>query len=103
MGPPARTRRPLRPLRADEYVEVLYKLWEASWDDDAVLRDTERGIFADPAKIHEIDHVGDRYRVIGPHLSEPHRNGPRYSSRPGHRRGAVTTPQARRSNVHRRP
>jgi alkanesulfonate monooxygenase SsuD/methylene tetrahydromethanopterin reductase-like flavin-dependent oxidoreductase (luciferase family) len=23
---------------ADEYLEVLYKLWEGSWQDDAVLR-----------------------------------------------------------------
>jgi FMN-dependent oxidoreductase (nitrilotriacetate monooxygenase family) len=57
--------------RADEYVEVLYKLLEGSWEDDAVLRDTERGIYADPAKIHDIDHVGDHYDVVGPHLSEP--------------------------------
>jgi alkanesulfonate monooxygenase SsuD/methylene tetrahydromethanopterin reductase-like flavin-dependent oxidoreductase (luciferase family) len=26
--------------RADEYLRVLYKLWEGSWDDDAVVRDT---------------------------------------------------------------
>lgn len=57
--------------RADEYLEVTYKLWEGSWEDDAVLRDTERGIYADPAKIHPIHHVGKHYEVAGPHLSEP--------------------------------
>ena len=57
--------------RADEYLEVTYKLWEGSWEDDAVLRDTERGMYADPAKIHPINHVGKHYDVAGPHLSEP--------------------------------
>ena len=35
---------------ADEYMEVVYKLWEGSWEDDAVLRDRKRGIFTDPAR-----------------------------------------------------
>ena len=56
---------------ADEYLDVVYKLWEASWEDDAVLRDTERGIYADPAKVHPINHVGKHFNVAGPHLSEP--------------------------------
>jgi FMN-dependent oxidoreductase (nitrilotriacetate monooxygenase family) len=56
---------------ADEYIDVTYKLWEGSWEDDAVLRDRERGIYADPAKIHKINHVGNHYEVAGPHLSEP--------------------------------
>ncbi len=57
--------------RADEYLEVVYKLLEGSWEDDAVLRDVERRVYADPAKVHEIDHVGRYYDVVGPHLSEP--------------------------------
>ena len=57
--------------RADEYLDVTYKLWEGSWEDDAVLRDTKRRIYADPAKIHPINHVGKHYEVAGPHLSEP--------------------------------
>jgi FMN-dependent oxidoreductase (nitrilotriacetate monooxygenase family) len=58
--------------RADEYLEVLYKLLEGSWEDDAVIRDRERGVYADPAKIHDIDHSGPFYPdVVGPHLSEP--------------------------------
>mgnify|MGYP001057102896 CR=1 FL=1 len=56
---------------ADEYAEVVYKLWEGSWEDDAVRVDRVRGVYADPAKVHRIDHVGERYRVEGPHLSEP--------------------------------
>jgi FMN-dependent oxidoreductase (nitrilotriacetate monooxygenase family) len=57
--------------RADEYLEVIYKLLEGSWDDDAVVADRERGVYADPAKIHDIDHEGRFYDVVGPHLSEP--------------------------------
>jgi FMN-dependent oxidoreductase (nitrilotriacetate monooxygenase family) len=56
---------------AEEYLDVTCKLWEGSWEDDAVLRDTENGVYADPDKIHRIDHVGERYRVAGPHLCEP--------------------------------
>jgi long-chain alkane monooxygenase len=57
--------------RAHEYMEVLYKLWEGSWEDGAVLRDRAGGVYADPSKVHRIDHVGDYFRVAGPHLSEP--------------------------------
>ena len=56
---------------ADEFMEVCYKLWEGSWEDEAVVRDRERGVYADPAKVHEIAHVGKYFRVLGPHLSEP--------------------------------
>ncbi|GAA4557183.1 LLM class flavin-dependent oxidoreductase [Planotetraspora kaengkrachanensis] len=56
---------------AEEYLEVLYKLWEGSWEDGAVIRDVEARVYADPAKVHAIDHVGKHFRVAGPHLSEP--------------------------------
>jgi len=58
---------------ADEYLDVLYKLWEGSWDDDAVLADRYRGIYGDPAKIRPIDHEGAYYKVAGPHLTSPSR------------------------------
>ncbi|WP_343923171.1 LLM class flavin-dependent oxidoreductase [Rhodoglobus aureus] len=56
---------------ADEYLEVLYKLWEGSWEDDAVIRDRESGVFTDPSKVHDIDHRGKHFTVPGIHLSEP--------------------------------
>ncbi len=56
---------------ADEYLEVLYKLWEGSWEDDAVLRDRESGVFTDPSKVHEIGHKGKHFTVPGIHISEP--------------------------------
>jgi len=61
-----------RYARADEYMEVVYKLWEGSWEDDAVVRDVERRIYTDPTKVHAINHSGRFYPDIpGPHLSEP--------------------------------
>ena len=36
---------------ADEYMELVYQLWEASWEDGAVLRDKANRVFADPSKI----------------------------------------------------
>ena len=56
---------------ADEYMEVVYKLWEGSWAEGAVLRDRERRIFTDPAKVRPIGHDGRYYKVPGVHLSEP--------------------------------
>jgi FMN-dependent oxidoreductase (nitrilotriacetate monooxygenase family) len=56
---------------ADEYVDVTYKLWEGSWEDDALLKDVDGSRFSDPAKIHKINHEGERYKVEGPHLPSP--------------------------------
>ncbi|MCU1483059.1 MAG: oxidoreductase [Subtercola sp.] len=56
---------------ADEYMEVVYKLWEGSWDDQAIVHDRETGVWADPAHVRQIDHVGTRYQVTGPHMVEP--------------------------------
>ncbi|WP_394562080.1 LLM class flavin-dependent oxidoreductase [Aquipseudomonas alcaligenes] len=57
--------------QADEYLEVLYKLWEGSWEDDAVLADRDRRIYAQPHKVHPIRHHGEFYQVEGYHLSQP--------------------------------
>lgn len=57
--------------RADDYLDLLYKLWEGSWEDDAVLIDKERRIYADPSKVHVIDHQGPFYRSHAYHLAEP--------------------------------
>ncbi len=56
---------------AEEYMEVCYKLWEGSWEDDAVVKDRAKRQFTDPDKVHEIRHYGKYYRVPGIHLSEP--------------------------------
>ena len=56
---------------ADEYLEVLYKLLEGSWEDDAVVLDRKTGQFADPNKIHHINHKGKYFNVPGTHICEP--------------------------------
>ena len=57
--------------QADEYLEVLYKLWEGSWEDDAVLNDPVQRIYARPDKVHKVKHAGEFYQVEGYHLCEP--------------------------------
>ncbi|HMM74075.1 MAG TPA: LLM class flavin-dependent oxidoreductase [Gammaproteobacteria bacterium] len=56
---------------ADEYLEVVYKLLEGSWEDDAVVQDRRTGVYADPSKVHDIRHAGKYYEVPGCHLCEP--------------------------------
>ena len=56
---------------AQEFLEVTYKLWEGSWESDAVVRDRTRGIYTDAAKVHEIGHEGAYFSVPGAHLVEP--------------------------------
>jgi alkanesulfonate monooxygenase len=58
---------------ADEYMDVVYKLWESSWEDGAVLRDVATGEFADPRLIHKIVHEGKYFKLEGVHLTEPSR------------------------------
>lgn len=55
--------------RAEEFLDVALALWD-SWEDDAVVLDPVTGIFADPDKVHRIDHAGERYTVAGP-LNSP--------------------------------
>ncbi|QHS15858.1 LLM class flavin-dependent oxidoreductase [Halopenitus persicus] len=56
---------------AEEYIEVCYKLWEQSWESDAVVKDPETETFTDPEKVNEINHDGEYFTVPGPHLTEP--------------------------------
>ena len=56
---------------AEEYMQVMYKLFESSWRDDAVIRDAEKGMFSSPDRIREINHVGKFYNVPGPHICQP--------------------------------
>ncbi|GAY11442.1 LLM class flavin-dependent oxidoreductase [Pseudonocardia sp. N23] len=51
--------------RAQEFLEAVYALWD-SWEDDALILDRESGEFADPAKVHEINHHGTYFSVRGP-------------------------------------
>jgi len=70
-GLPREVEHDLRYEIAEEYLDVLYKLWEGSWDDDAVVRDAANRVYTDPAKVRPIDHVGTHFAVAGPHLTQP--------------------------------
>lgn len=51
--------------RADEFVEAVLGHWD-TWEDDAILLDRARGVFADPAKVHRLAHRGRWFRTRGP-------------------------------------
>jgi FMN-dependent oxidoreductase (nitrilotriacetate monooxygenase family) len=54
-----------RYARADEFVELVIKLWD-SWEDDAIIGDRGNGIYADRARVHAVDHEGEHFSVKGP-------------------------------------
>src|SRR5690625_1156337 len=56
---------------AEEFMDVVYHLFESSWDSDAVIQDAASGVYTDPARVHEISYQGKFFNVAGPHLSEP--------------------------------
>ncbi|HYB42120.1 MAG TPA: LLM class flavin-dependent oxidoreductase [Candidatus Methylomirabilis sp.] len=51
--------------RADEFMEAVLGHWD-TWEDDAIALDRERGLFADPAKVHRLSHAGKFFRTRGP-------------------------------------
>jgi FMN-dependent oxidoreductase (nitrilotriacetate monooxygenase family) len=54
-----------RYARADEFLQVVTRLWD-SWEDGALVADPASGVFADTDRIHPIDHDGTHFRVRGP-------------------------------------
>lgn len=56
--------------RMTEFVEVCRELW-ASVEPDAIVRDRATGRFADPTKVHPLDHRGRYFQVAGPLASVP--------------------------------
>jgi len=56
---------------AEEYMDVVYKLWNSSWRSDAVKLDRKTGTFSDPSLVREINHKGKYYEVAGPHFCQP--------------------------------
>ena len=55
----------LRYDRADEFMEVVLGHWD-TWEDDAIVQDKATGLFADPEKVHRLDHKGRYFRSRGP-------------------------------------
>ncbi|WP_243404034.1 NtaA/DmoA family FMN-dependent monooxygenase [Zavarzinia aquatilis] len=50
---------------ADEYVDLVCKLFE-TWEPDAVVKNRETGYYADHTKVHTIDFEGKYYKCRGP-------------------------------------
>ena len=56
---------------AHEYLDVVYKLLEGSFRDDAVIEDREHGVYIASNAVREINHKGKYFEVPGPHFCEP--------------------------------
>jgi FMN-dependent oxidoreductase (nitrilotriacetate monooxygenase family) len=50
--------------RADEFMQVVHGHWD-TWEDDAIIGD-KNGCFADPSKVHPLEHRGDWFASRGP-------------------------------------
>ncbi|MGO3868812.1 MAG: LLM class flavin-dependent oxidoreductase [Alcaligenes sp.] len=57
--------------RAEDFLQLAYKLWEGSWEDGAVIADKQRRIHALPEKVHTVHHEGPFYRSNAIHMSAP--------------------------------
>ena len=55
---------------AEEYIEIVTKLWE-SWEPGAIVANRNTGVLIDPEKIHTIDYAGQYYKSRGPLNSGP--------------------------------
>lgn len=57
---------------AHEYMDVVYKLWESSWADDAVQHDVKTPLYTRPDRVRPIHHAGHYFASVpGPHICEP--------------------------------
>ncbi|OIW24557.1 xenobiotic compound monooxygenase, DszA family [Coniochaeta ligniaria NRRL 30616] len=57
--------------QADEFLRVLYKLWEGSWADDVIQPDPENDTYMDPDKIRTIHHKGKYFSLDTKHIVDP--------------------------------
>ncbi|GLI78581.1 hypothetical protein PoHVEF18_006899 [Penicillium ochrochloron] len=60
-----------RYAQADEYLRVLYKLWNGSWASDALSPDPETDSYVNPDKVREINHQGKFYSLSTRHIVDP--------------------------------
>jgi FMN-dependent oxidoreductase (nitrilotriacetate monooxygenase family) len=66
----------LRYERGQEFVDAVVGLWD-SWEDDAFVRDKQRGICFDPTKLHAVNYRGAHLSVAGPlNISRPPQGHP---------------------------
>ena len=57
--------------KAEEYMDLVYKLWEGSWADGAVVQDASTTTYTDPAKVRAIAHAGTYFRCHSAHQVDP--------------------------------
>lgn len=57
--------------RADEFMDVVYKLWEGTFESDALQANPSTGVYLDPDKVHGANHSGEHFTVPGPALTLP--------------------------------
>ncbi|THF84667.1 NtaA/DmoA family FMN-dependent monooxygenase [Cohnella fermenti] len=60
--------RPAQEERAEhsrQFVEIVKALWD-SWEDGAIVADKVSGIYADPSKVHRLNHESKWFTVKGP-------------------------------------
>ncbi len=50
---------------AENHVDLSLHLWEGCWDDDGLVVDRQAGVYADPAKVREIEHAGPYFSAKG--------------------------------------
>ena len=60
-----------RYLQAEEYMQILYKLWEHSWSDDALIADPNTDTYFDPHKVRHISHKGKYWNLETKFLVSP--------------------------------
>ena len=60
-----------RYAKAAEHVELSLKYWEGCWEPDALVKDPHSRVWADPAKVHEIDHQGTYFTSKGVLVTPP--------------------------------
>jgi FMN-dependent oxidoreductase (nitrilotriacetate monooxygenase family) len=71
MGRAQQARHDDRYAFAEDYMQVVYKLWEGSWADDAVVRDAAAGVYARPERVRAVVHDSAFHRIDAIHLAEP--------------------------------
>lgn len=69
-GLPSHIEHDTRYEMADEFIEVVRRLWD-SWEADAVVADPETGVYVDPDKVHAINFEGKFFKSRGPLNSMP--------------------------------
>lgn len=56
---------------AAEYVELASRFWEQAWDDDALVADSDAGVYASRDGVHRVEFAGEHYRSDGYYGASP--------------------------------